>query len=157
MKILKKSKERTAEDNRSLRDAVTAIIDDVCQRGDTALREYNEKFDDCRREFLRVSRQEIEEAYGQVTEQELADLKAAKENIEKFAVSPEGYLNRAEEFQPAARYLSGPQNYTGVLRLLLRAGRRISPLFYCPYADYTGKGGGGEKSDCLLSYRKRNF
>ena len=71
MKILKKSKERTAEDNRSLRDAVTAIIDDVCQRGDTALREYNEKFDDCRREFLRVSRQEIEEAYGQVTEQDV--------------------------------------------------------------------------------------
>ncbi len=100
MKILKKSKERTAEDNRSLRDAVTAIIDDVCQRGDTALREYNEKFDDCRREFLRVSRQEIEEAYGQVTEQELADLKAAKENIEKFAVAQRGTLTELKDFSP---------------------------------------------------------
>lgn len=100
MKILKKSKERTAEDNRSLRDAVTAIIDDVCQRGDTALREYNEKFDDCRREFLRVSRQEIEEAYGQVTEQELADLKAAKENIEKFAVAQRGTLTELKNFSP---------------------------------------------------------
>ena len=100
MKILKKSKERTAEDNRSLRDAVTAIIDDVCQRGDTALREYNEKFDDCRREFLRVSGQEIEEAYGQVTEQELADLKAAKENIEKFAVAQRGTLTELKNFSP---------------------------------------------------------
>jgi len=70
MKILKKSKERTAEDNRALRDGVTAIIDDVCQRGDTALHEYNEKFDDCHRQMLRISREEIEEAYEQITEQE---------------------------------------------------------------------------------------
>ena len=67
MKILKKSKERTAEDNRALRDSVTAIIDDVCQRGDTALHEYNEKFDDCHRDVLRISREEIEQAYAQIT------------------------------------------------------------------------------------------
>lgn len=100
MKVLKQSKERTAEDNRSLRDAVTAIIDDVCQRGDVALREYNEKFDDCHREFLRVSRQEIEEAYGQITDQELADLRAARENIEKFAVAQRGTLKELDNFSP---------------------------------------------------------
>ncbi len=100
MKILKQSKERTAEDNRSLRDAVTAIIDDVCLRGDAALREYNEKFDDCHREFLRVSRQEIEEAYGQITDQELADLRAARENIEKFAVAQRGTLKELDNFSP---------------------------------------------------------
>ena len=33
MKVIKQSKERTAEDNRALRDAVTAIIDNVCARG----------------------------------------------------------------------------------------------------------------------------
>ena len=37
MKVIKQSKERTAEDNRALRDAVTAIIDNVCARGDEAL------------------------------------------------------------------------------------------------------------------------
>jgi len=100
MKILKQSKERTAEDNRSLRDAVTAIIDDVCLRGDVALREYNEKFDDCHREFLRVSRQEIEEAYQQITDQELADLRAARENIEKFAVAQRGTLKELDNFSP---------------------------------------------------------
>ena len=45
MKIIKKAKERTAEDNRQLRDTVTNIIDRVCRDGDQALREYSEKFD----------------------------------------------------------------------------------------------------------------
>ena len=67
MRIIKKSKERTAEDNRALRDAVTSIIDDVCENGDEALRQYNEKFDDCHRQSLRVSREEIEEAYSAKT------------------------------------------------------------------------------------------
>lgn len=100
MKILKKSKERTAEDNRALRDGVTAIIDDVCQRGDTALHEYNEKFDDCHRQMLRISREEIEEAYEQITEQELSDLRMAKSNIEKFAAAQRGTVTELENFSP---------------------------------------------------------
>lgn len=100
MKILKKSKERTAEDNRALRDSVTAIIDDVCQRGDTALREYNEKFDDCRRQMLRISREEIEEAYQQITEQELSDLRMAKSNIKKFAAAQRRTMTELENFSP---------------------------------------------------------
>lgn len=100
MKILKKSKERTAEDNRALRDSVTAIIDDVCQRGDTALREYNEKFDDCHRQMLRISREEIEEAYQQITEQELSDLRMAKSNIKKFAAAQRRTMTELENFSP---------------------------------------------------------
>ncbi len=100
MKILKKSKERTAEDNRALRDSVTAIIDDVCRRGDTALHEYNEKFDDCHRDVLRISREEIEEAYEQITEQELSDLRMAKSNIEKFATAQRRTMTELENFSP---------------------------------------------------------
>ena len=73
MKVIKQSKERTAEDNRALRDAVTAIIDNVCARGDEALHKYNERFDACKRTCLRVSREEIEEAYDQMTDQELLE------------------------------------------------------------------------------------
>lgn len=101
MKVIKKSKERTAEDNRALRDAVTAIIDNVCDRGDRALLEYNEKFDDCHREFLRVGKSEIEEAYSQMTEQELLDLKAAKDNIEKFAAAQRATVKELDNFSPA--------------------------------------------------------
>ncbi|MGC2873949.1 histidinol dehydrogenase [Ihubacter sp. mB4P-1] len=100
MRIIKKSKERTAEDNRALRDAVTSIIDDVCENGDEALRQYNEKFDDCHRQSLRVSREEIEEAYSRMSKQEIDDLKEAKENIERFAAVQRRTMTEIEDFSP---------------------------------------------------------
>ncbi len=100
MKIIKKAKERTAEDNRALRDAVTAIIDDVCAGGDRALAQYNEKFDQCVRDSLRVSRAEIEEAYARIEPQELEDLKAAKANIESFAKAQRSTMTELDNFSP---------------------------------------------------------
>ncbi|SCJ38272.1 Sulfopropanediol 3-dehydrogenase [uncultured Eubacterium sp.] len=100
MKIIKKSKERTAEDNRTLRDTVTEIIDNVCARGDEALHEYNQRFDACKRELLRVSREEIEEAYDQMTDQELLDLKEAKANIEGFATAQRGTVTELKNYSP---------------------------------------------------------
>lgn len=100
MKIVKKSKERTAEDNRVLRDSVTAIIDDVYRRGDTALKEYSERFDDCRRAALRVAPSEIEEAYSKMTGQELADLEEAKANIKAFAKAQRGTVSEIDRFSP---------------------------------------------------------
>ncbi len=100
MRIIKKSKERTAEDNRALRDAVTSIIDDVCENGDEALRQYNEKFDDCHRQSLRVSREEIEEAYSRMSKQEIDDLKEAKENIQRFAAVQRRTMTEIEDFSP---------------------------------------------------------
>lgn len=100
MKIIKKAKERTAEDSRALRNAVTSIIDDVCANGDKALAQYNEKFDQCIRESLRVSREEIEEAYAQMEPQDLEDLKAAKVNIESFARAQRGTMSELENFSP---------------------------------------------------------
>lgn len=100
MRIVKKAKERTAEDNRALRTAVSAIIDDVCANGDKALAAYNEKFDQCVRDSLRVSRAEIEAAYARIEPQELADLKAAKANIESFARAQRGTLGELKNFSP---------------------------------------------------------
>lgn len=100
MKIIKKSRERTAEDNRALRDSVTAIIDNVCENGDRALHEYNEKFDDCHRETLRVSQAEIDEAYAQMSEQEIADLKEALGNIESFAKAQRRTMTELDRFSP---------------------------------------------------------
>ena len=60
------------------------------QGGDEALHKYNERFDACKRTCLRVSREEIEEAYDQMTDQELLDLKEAKANIEGFAAAQRG-------------------------------------------------------------------
>lgn len=100
MKIRKQPKPRTAEDNRALRDSVTAMIDDVCLRGDVALREYNEKFDDCRRINLRVSSAEIEAAYSRLSAQELADLQEALANIEAFAKAQRATIGELDRFSP---------------------------------------------------------
>lgn len=81
MKSLKQSQKRTAADNKALRDSVSAIIDNVCTDGDKALQEYNKTFDGCERENLRVSPEEIQAAYEQLTEQEIDDLRTAISSI----------------------------------------------------------------------------
>ena len=88
IKIIKEAQVRSEEDNRNLRETVAGIIGEIRGRGDAALKEYNEKFDGCTRESLRVSREEIDAAYKELGEQELADLKAAHHNIEAFANLP---------------------------------------------------------------------
>ncbi|MCD8053755.1 MAG: histidinol dehydrogenase [Lachnospiraceae bacterium] len=100
MKIIKKAQERTAADDRALRDTVTGIIDNVYANGDAALREYNRTFDGCERECLRVSREEIEAAYAQLTEQELSDLKEARANIEAFARAQRETVTELADFSP---------------------------------------------------------
>ena len=66
IKIIKEAQVRSEEDNRNLREIVAGIIGEVRGRGDAALREYNEKFDGCTRESLRVSREEIDAAYKEL-------------------------------------------------------------------------------------------
>ncbi|WP_303857340.1 histidinol dehydrogenase [Aminicella lysinilytica] len=100
MKIIKKAKERTAADNRELRNTVQAIIDNVCADGDRALKEYSNKFDDYVRGELRVSRHEIDAAYEKMSPQDIEDLKAAKANIEAFAKAQRGTMTELENFSP---------------------------------------------------------
>ena len=76
MKIIKKAKERTAEDTRKLRGTVADIIDTVCVEGDAALKEYSRRFDGFVRESSRVSREEIEAAYARMDAADIEDLKA---------------------------------------------------------------------------------
>lgn len=100
MYIMKQSKQRTAADRRAVRNTVADIIDDVTENGDAALRKYCRKFDDNTREDFRVSREEIREAYEQLTEQELADLKAAHANIQAFARAQRKTLTEVHNFSP---------------------------------------------------------
>ena len=100
MKILKESKKRTPADTRALRDTVSDIIDQVCTRGDEALREYNLKFDQRSRDFLRVSPEEIRDAYSQLDSQELDDMKTALGNIRAFAQAQRETLSELEDFSP---------------------------------------------------------
>lgn len=101
MKILKPSKIRTEADRAELSRAVGEIIDNVRTNGDKALIDYNTRFDDCSRTVLRISREEIEEAYAQVTEAELDDIKKAAANIEAFATAQKGTMGTLTDFSPA--------------------------------------------------------
>ena len=100
MKIIKKAKERTAEDNRQLRNTVSDIIDNVCQNKDQALREYSERFDGFVRESFRVSREEIDAAYARMDPADIEDLKAAKANIEAFAKAQRESIHEVRDFSP---------------------------------------------------------
>ncbi len=100
IKYIKKAKERTAEDNRKLRQTVAEIIENVCENKDAALHEYSRRFDASDRAFFRVSQEEIREAYQKMTEQELADLKEAKANIEAFARAQKEALSPIKDFCP---------------------------------------------------------
>lgn len=100
MKIIKESKQRTAQDRRAVRTAVSDIIDDVIENGDGALQKYCRKFDDNNREDFRVTKEEIQEAYDAVSEQELSDLKAAHANIQAFAAAQRKTLTEVHDFSP---------------------------------------------------------
>ena len=88
MRYIKKGKERTKEDTRVLRQTVSAIIENVQENGDAALREYSEKFDGFVRDSIRVSREEI------------ADLKAALGNIRSFAEAQRATIGDLPDFSP---------------------------------------------------------
>ncbi|MDO5415042.1 MAG: histidinol dehydrogenase [Bacillota bacterium] len=107
IKVLKKSKERTEADRSQLRQTVAGIIDNVMKNGDDALREYNKKFDGCEREVLQISKEEIEAAYAKVSEEDLADIKAAAANIRAFAEAQKGTVGGLEDFSPAEGILLG--------------------------------------------------
>lgn len=100
MKVIKKAKERTAEDNRQLRVAVQEIIENVIEKGDEALKDYSRKFDAFERDYFRVTREEIEAAYKKMTPQDVDDLKNAKANIEAFAVAQKQTMSELDDFSP---------------------------------------------------------
>ncbi len=101
IKALKTAKERTEADRSALRRTVSEIIDYVIKNGDTALKEYNRKFDDCHRDALMVSKAEIEKAYSQVPDAEVSDMKRAAAHIRAFAQAQRETVGGLEHFSPA--------------------------------------------------------
>ena len=65
-------------------EKVKAILEDVKQNGDNALKKYSKMFDNANIETIEVTEKEIEEAYSRVDEKFKETLKLAYNNIEKF-------------------------------------------------------------------------
>ena len=100
MKEIKSAKPRSLAGGETMTDDVKKIIDRVRAEGDSALREFNEKFDGCRSDCLRVSNEEIKAAYEEVPESEIEDIKAAAHNISAFAARQKETFAAVDDFSP---------------------------------------------------------
>lgn len=101
MKIMKEAKVRTEEDKKKLTQIVGDMIDDVKNRKDEALKEYSQRFDGSKRESFLVSKEELQEAYAQLSFQEIEDLKKAASHIRAFAKAQRETIKPLENFSPA--------------------------------------------------------
>ena len=98
MKILKSSGFKNKETEKIVKEQVSAIIEDIKINKDEALKKYNLKFDNNDRSVIKVSKEEIEEAYKQVDEEFIQNLKVAAKNIENFAIAQkESFDNNFEK------------------------------------------------------------
>jgi sulfopropanediol 3-dehydrogenase len=100
MKTIKQALPRSLADANELSGRVATIIKEVRARGDQALFSYNETFDQCRRDNLRVSKEEIAEAYGQVTPLDIQHMKQAAANITAFAQAQRQLFQPMEGISP---------------------------------------------------------
>lgn len=80
-----KSDAARAEDDTKTRAVVETILKDIEARGDAAVRNLSEKFDNYSPEAFRLSQQEIDDLIAQLSDRELADIKFAQAQVVKFA------------------------------------------------------------------------
>ncbi|WP_170370121.1 histidinol dehydrogenase [Ruegeria arenilitoris] len=80
-----KSDADRAEDDAKTRAVVEATLKDIETRGDDAVRELSEKFDNYSPASFRLSQDEIDDLIAQLSDRELADIKFAQEQVMNFA------------------------------------------------------------------------
>lgn len=74
-----------ADDDAKTRAVVEATLGDIEARGDIALRELSEKFDNYSPPSFKLSLQEIDDLIAQLTPQELHDIEFAQQQVRNFA------------------------------------------------------------------------
>lgn len=107
MEVIKSAITRANEDNPQLAANVAQIIERVRREGDAALVDFNTRFDGNTRRKLQVTKQEIQEAYEQLSPLEIDDLKAAAANIQAFAKAQLGCVKALEDISPTPGTLLG--------------------------------------------------
>ncbi|MBO9446339.1 histidinol dehydrogenase [Ruegeria sp. R14_0] len=90
-----------AEDDAKTRAVVEATLKDIEARGDAAVRELSEKFDNYSPESFRLSQQEIDDLIASLSDRELADIKFAQAQVMNFAQAQrDSMLDIEVETQP---------------------------------------------------------
>ena len=75
---------RSQFDLEEVNQKVKEVLENIKKNGDKALFEYTEKFDGVKLEALKVTEEEINEAYASVDKELLEALQEAHDNIKKF-------------------------------------------------------------------------
>ncbi len=68
-----------------VRQIVEDVLKDIRTRGDAAVRDYSQKFDKWAPTTFRLTRQDIDDAYKQLTAENISDIKFAQAQVRNFA------------------------------------------------------------------------
>ncbi len=96
MKVIKEATQKTYQRNPELIQSVSDIIQQVIANGDAAIQALSQKFDGIQLDHIKVTKEDIKNAYQQVDEKTVADLKFAAEQIRFFAEKQLGCLKNLE-------------------------------------------------------------
>lgn len=91
-----RSEEERQEDDAKVRAVVEATLADIATRGDAAVRELSEKFDNWSPESFRLSDEAIEQALAELDPADLDDIRFAQSQIRNFAEHQKAALQDIE-------------------------------------------------------------
>lgn len=80
-----KSEAEKSQDDARTRSVVESVLQDIETRGDAAIRELSEKFDNYAPESFRLTQEQIDALIAQLSPRELEDIKFAQEQVRIFA------------------------------------------------------------------------
>jgi len=98
IEFLKRSKPEVerAEDDAKVRAVVEAALADIAARGDAAVRDLSQKFDNYNPQKFRLSESEIEAAMNKVSNRDMEDIKFAQAQIRNFAEAQRASMTDVE-------------------------------------------------------------
>ena len=98
IEFLKRSKPEAerAEDDAKVRAVVEATLADIAARGDAAVRDLSQKFDNYTPQKFRLTESEIEAAMNKVSSRDMEDIKFAQAQIRNFAEAQRASMTDVE-------------------------------------------------------------
>ena len=88
--------DQRAEDRKKVREAVADIIESIGARGEVAVRELSERFDQWNPPSFRLTDGEVEACLGELTSRQIADIAFAQEQVRRFAEAQRTALKNIE-------------------------------------------------------------
>ena len=111
IRYLKEGKPQTerAEDDAKVRSIVETTLADIEARGDAAIRELSEKFDDYSPASFRLTEDEIQALIAEVSPRDMEDIKFAHDQVRKFAEAQRASMTDIE-VEPMPGVILGHKN-----------------------------------------------